>query len=456
MLSGAVALVGANPALADTTPTYNGTNWLYGDGVNVCGPSTDGTCGGQEHVGGVSSNWWQCVELPQRLYYDRGWYTANGGIFSGVSYAYQIWDDASSLGMTTKAQGSITSLAPGDMIVYYYSSSDPSGYGSSNSNNVGHVAVVNTINGSTVTAMEQNFNGGADEATYTWNGGSLARTAPDGGTVDNGDGYALPIKGIVHSPNDELGSGGTSPGVGFYSTYMGDQLDANQSLYGNQYIMSDDNRFLLILQDDGNVVLYGPGYTSLWSSATGGDGGTQLLMQSDGNLVLYGSHGAVWSSATSGTSANELLMQNDGNAVLYGSGYSHSISNTGGHSASPYSYAGSNQLTTNGYLSPNTYLRSGDHRYVFLFQSNGYVTLLGPAFVQMWQTNVDAPSGTTATEFILGNDGNLVAYDTPGGAYWSSATSGTDANQFLVQNDGNAVLYTSSGSVWSTGTAGQT
>jgi len=78
-----------------------------------------------------------------------------------------------------------------------------------------------------------------------------------------------------------------------------------------------------ILQGDGNFVLYnGSAIPSnkLWSTNTGGRGGTRLEMQSDGNLVLYtSSRAAVWSSGHFG--ANSILaLQCDGNLVTYASG----------------------------------------------------------------------------------------------------------------------------------------
>lgn len=120
-------------------------------------------------------------------------------------------------------------------------------------------------------------------------------------------------------------------------------------------------------------------------------------------------------------------------------------------------YAGGDQLTTGGYLSPNSYLRSTDSRYTLVFQGDGDILLNGPGSHLMWKSGVPAPSGTTPTELILGDDGNLVAYDSNGTAYWTSGTSGSDADQFIVQDDGNLVLYTSDGGApWSTGTVGQT
>src|SRR5262249_19107724 len=51
-------------------------------------------------------------------------------------------------------------------------------------------------------------------------------------------------------------------------------------------------------------------------------GSGRLVMQGDGNLVMYGSHGqALWSAGTNGTgSANQVVLQADGNLVVYNVG----------------------------------------------------------------------------------------------------------------------------------------
>src|SRR5581483_7001928 len=95
-------------------------------------------------------------------------------------------------------------------------------------------------------------------------------------------------------------------------------------LWNNQYIgvgqsvWSQDHRFQLTLQTDGNVVLYGPS-GALWSTGTYGRGTVYLVMQTDGNLVARDSNwGAVWASGTYGAgSSAHFVIQNDGNAVIY-------------------------------------------------------------------------------------------------------------------------------------------
>ncbi|HLX48992.1 MAG TPA: hypothetical protein VKS82_11720 [Streptosporangiaceae bacterium] len=91
----------------------------------------------------------------------------------------------------------------------------------------------------------------------------------------------------------------------------GNELLVNQSLY------SVDGRFHLILQGDGNLVLY-EGSTPLWASNTVGRGSADAIMQGDGNFVVYNSSGgAVWNSGTWGHAGAFLVMQDDGNLVVY-------------------------------------------------------------------------------------------------------------------------------------------
>ncbi|MEU7799048.1 trypsin-like serine protease [Micromonospora arborensis] len=80
-------------------------------------------------------------------------------------------------------------------------------------------------------------------------------------------------------------------------------------------LASANDHFSLLLQADGNLVLY-VGGLPIW--ATGTTNGARLANQSDGNVVLYGADGtAVWSTGTFGNGPSTLRLQNDGNLVLY-------------------------------------------------------------------------------------------------------------------------------------------
>lgn len=131
------------------------------------------------------------------------------------------------------------------------------------------------------------------------------------------------------------------PSEGRLVTITSDSADNRQNysdydvlitLQVGQYINSPDGRFELIMQSDGNLVLYQLGVAPLWSTNTGG---TNIVakFQADGNLVLYTPSGtSIWQSGTGGNWASKLFLQNDGNLVVYNKNSAGIwASNTGGH-----------------------------------------------------------------------------------------------------------------------------
>lgn len=110
---------------------------------------------------------------------------------------------------------------------------------------------------------------------------------------------------------------GTGQNVPVLSSFSSDHLSVGQALWRNQYLRSGDGTHYLLLQGDGNLVLYGAGQHLLWHSGTGGSGATQLILQPDGNLVLYTANGQpVWSTNTR-VAPSHFDVQSDGNLVMY-------------------------------------------------------------------------------------------------------------------------------------------
>jgi hypothetical protein len=107
----------------------------------------------------------------------------------------------------------------------------------------------------------------------------------------------------------------------YTETHRGDVLWGGDEMITNHFLQSADGRFRLILQDDGNLVLYFYN-TALWHTSTFGNPDVnRLAMQTDGNLVLYDSNGGYyWHTSTYGNPGAYLLLQNDGNLVVYNGG----------------------------------------------------------------------------------------------------------------------------------------
>ncbi|MEU4240867.1 LamG-like jellyroll fold domain-containing protein [Actinoplanes sp. NPDC026619] len=93
-------------------------------------------------------------------------------------------------------------------------------------------------------------------------------------------------------------------------------LGNNQTLYQGQSLRSSDARFQLWMQDDGNLVLTDH-YAAIWATNTVGNPGSSVVMQADGNLVIYRLDGTpIWSTNTWGTTADRLVLYDDGDLVL--------------------------------------------------------------------------------------------------------------------------------------------
>ena len=97
-----------------------------------------------------------------------------------------------------------------------------------------------------------------------------------------------------------------------------DYLNPDESLVINQRIKSKNCLYTLIMQGDGNLVIYDNTGHAVWATGTDGSGATVCVMQGDGNLVLYRADGVpVWASNTDGHPGSSLFIQADRNLVIY-------------------------------------------------------------------------------------------------------------------------------------------
>src|SRR5580765_8266338 len=94
-------------------------------------------------------------------------------------------------------------------------------------------------------------------------------------------------------------------------------LRGGSSLAAGQSIASDNGKYKLELQGDGNLVVSGPSGVA-WTSDTAHKGGTHVDMQQDGNFVLYTpDHSVVWRTDTADRPGAHLVLQDDRNVVIY-------------------------------------------------------------------------------------------------------------------------------------------
>ena len=102
---------------------------------------------------------------------------------------------------------------------------------------------------------------------------------------------------------------------------MANQLHANQQLNVTDHLDASNNTSRLIMQDDGNLVLYRSDEgRPIWASNTHRKPVNHAIMQGDGNFVCYDNSGhAFWATGTSGQPAAYIFLQDDSNLVVYGS-----------------------------------------------------------------------------------------------------------------------------------------
>ncbi len=282
----------------------------------------------------------------------------------------------------------------------------------------------------------------------------------------------------------DLSAGGIGLYVGNESS-LGDRLEPGQAMTTNQRLISADGSTVMILQADGNLVVYerfadtGEISKVRWSSGTSGSGGNRLVAQGDGNLVLYAGDKAVWASNTVGKGAVRLVVQNDGNAVLYPAAGGAAAWSSGTVDRTSLDIG---ELKAYGYetpvaVAPPVATASGPAA-----TTPGGVTTaapnvaapVAPATIQAPPAGLNLLGGSTVNGVLRANDallsangrwltvfqgdGNLVMYDMLGGmkATWASNTAGKAAGGFAVmQGDGNLVVYAADNSPkWYSGTNG--
>lgn len=97
------------------------------------------------------------------------------------------------------------------------------------------------------------------------------------------------------------------------------------SLAGGSWLESRNGSYKLVMQRDGNLVLYSlhAKRTAVWASNTVSHTGAVATMQRDGNFVIHQGHHPIWASGSDrpGDGHSTLVVQNAGSVVIYNRGH---------------------------------------------------------------------------------------------------------------------------------------
>lgn len=231
---------------------------------------------------------------------------------------------------------------------------------------------------------------------------------------------------------------------------VGERLESGGTLQATDELVATNGAYRLLLQDDGNAVVYSAASVPQWSTGTAG-AGNRLVLQTDGNAVVYtAANRPLWNSGTGGRGAAYLTMQGDGNLVIYGTDGRPTWSSRTGVIAPPPpppppgpSVVG-DTLQSGQRLTANQALAVGG--WAGVMQSDGNFVVYANGQPQ-WSTST---GGRPGASLLMQPDGNAVVYSSANQPLWNSGTGDNPGSRMLLQTDGNLVIYKPDGTAsWS-------
>lgn len=214
-------------------------------------------------------------------------------------------------------------------------------------------------------------------------------------------------------------------------------LSSGETLLRGNYKLSTDKHSSLILQNDGNLVLY-RNFVPVWHTSTSGSNASRLTMQNDGNLVLYSSaNQPLWSSNSFSGVQSRLILQNDGNMVIYRQDNNAPTFNANIFSSPINSNYAKTNAPNPSVIFAGQSLDSATRKYRFTLQQDGNLVLYSNS-TAVWNSGT---FGRPSHHLFIQRDGNIVIYDANSRPIWHTSSFGQNTSQLVVQDDGNVVLY---------------
>lgn len=248
--------------------------------------------------------------------------------------------------------------------------------------------------------------------------------------------------------------GSNRPAFTYYRDYLtGRQsrpaaLSPGQSLWPDQCAFSSNTAYAICYQGDGNFVYYKTAtWSPIWSTDTFQAPG-RVVMQGDGNLVMYGAGGQyIWDSGT-GQHPGAYVFVSDVGSSGFGVVDSTGLDVLWGRKE--YVPGGGDppvggipvSLASGQYIWSDTCLQSPNASYRLCYQGDGNLVLYNAAWSPLWASNT---AGTGAGVLSMQGDGNLVIYDPSSYPVWASGTAGNGGAYLAVTNDGHCSVIASDG-----------
>lgn len=239
-----------------------------------------------------------------------------------------------------------------------------------------------------------------------------------------------------------IASGTSLVTAGAATAALPDTLATGGQLGAGQALGSSDGRYQVVMQTDGNLVVYGPSGPT-WATGTF-FGGSVLVMQTDGNLVMYApGRGAVWATGTLPSYDDRLVMQTDGSLVVHAGGGLALWSSSGGRTVNR-----GNTLGTGQSLPAGGWITSSDGRDKAVMQTDGNLVVYGPTG-PLWASGTFTGNGSV---LVVQTDGNAVVYAPGRGPVWATGTVPSTGSRLVLQTDGSLVVLDGSGrTLWKNG-----
>ncbi|MDL2325364.1 Ig-like domain-containing protein, partial [Ruminococcaceae bacterium OttesenSCG-928-A16] len=272
----------------------------------------------------ATGNVWSRIQQLRSLFHDGSYFSANGGACG--HNLYSTCNNCSLSGtMTVKLGYSSTMGMPEGWTcvafakyAYYYVFGIPYNTTVYNGNVPSNSSKVSLSQARAGDIFVWNY---AHMAMYLGNGQFFHSNVKGTNKVSYGTGYSGTPSYIIRANNYDSIDSSTAPTTietidgSSAAIYLGNILLPGWTLASHQYITSNDNRYILMMQGNGDLVMRNSAGVQ-WHSNTAGNPGATLRFQTDGNIVIYSAAGkAIW--ATNTNSAVNLVVQDDGNIVSY-------------------------------------------------------------------------------------------------------------------------------------------